>query len=69
MFWEGLFIFHNSFSIFAPPPMVIGGRSLNKKQKPVRGVAQPGSVLAWGARGREFKSRHPDKKRVMNYEL
>lgn len=26
----------------------------------VRGVAQPGSVLVWGARGRGFKSRHPD---------
>ena len=26
-----------------------------------RGVAQPGSVLAWGASGREFKSRHPDR--------
>ncbi len=28
---------------------------------PVRGVAQPGSALAWGARGREFKSRRPDQ--------
>ena len=26
-----------------------------------RGVAQPGSVLAWGARGRGFESRHPDE--------
>ena len=25
-----------------------------------RGVAQPGRVLAWGARGRRFKSCHPD---------
>ena len=25
-----------------------------------RGVAQPGSALAWGARGREFESRRPD---------
>ena len=25
-----------------------------------RDVAQPGSVLAWGARGRWFKSSHPD---------
>jgi hypothetical protein len=24
-------------------------------------VAQPGSALAWGARGREFESRHPDQ--------
>src|SRR5258706_3225112 len=26
-----------------------------------RDVAQPGSALAWGARGREFKSRRPDQ--------
>ena len=26
----------------------------------VRGVAQMASVLAWGARGRGFESRHPD---------
>ena len=26
----------------------------------VRGVAQPGSALAWGARGRRFKSARPD---------
>lgn len=25
-----------------------------------RDVAQPGSALAWGARGRGFESRHPD---------
>ena len=25
------------------------------------GVAQPGSALAWGARGREFESRRPDQ--------
>ena len=24
-------------------------------------MAQPGSALAWGARGREFESRHPDQ--------
>ena len=28
----------------------------------VRGVAQPGRVLAWGARGRRFDSCHPDQK-------
>ena len=28
----------------------------------VRGVAQSGSVLAWGARGRKFESCRPDKK-------
>lgn len=26
----------------------------------VRGVAQPGSVSAWGAGGRWFESSHPD---------
>ena len=26
-----------------------------------RGVAQPGSVLAWGARGRVFESHRPDQ--------
>ncbi len=29
-------------------------------KKLCRGVAQPGSALAWGARGPEFKSRRPD---------
>lgn len=28
----------------------------------IRSVAQPGSVLAWGASGRWFKSSHSDKK-------
>jgi len=32
---------------------------LNNK---IRGVAQPGSVLAWGASGRRFKSGRPDIK-------
>jgi hypothetical protein len=26
-----------------------------------RDVAQPGSALAWGARGRQFKSGRPDQ--------
>ncbi len=26
----------------------------------IRDVAQSGSVLAWGARGRKFESCHPD---------
>ena len=30
-------------------------------QEQSRGVAQPGSALAWGARGRGFKSRRPDQ--------
>ena len=29
-----------------------------------RDVAQPGSALAWGARGREFESRHPDQEKA-----
>lgn len=27
----------------------------------LRGVAQPGSALAWGASGRQFKSARPDQ--------
>ena len=37
-----------------------------------RGVAQPGSVLAWGASGRPFKSARPDQIHTMPrcfYEL
>ena len=30
-----------------------------------RGVAQPGSVLAWGASGRPFKSARPDQYTVV----
>jgi hypothetical protein len=30
-----------------------------------RDVAQPGSVLAWGARGRWFESSHPDFKSIL----
>ena len=40
-------------------------RSLSGEAPPIirayRGVAQPGSALAWGARGREFESRRPDQ--------
>src|SRR5712671_3886148 len=32
-----------------------------------RDVAQPGSALAWGARGREFKSRRPDQQIGRDY--
>jgi hypothetical protein len=31
------------------------------KLHPVRDVAQPGSALAWGARGRKFESCRPDQ--------
>ena len=30
------------------------------------GVAQLGSVLEWGSRGREFESLHPDRKTLEN---
>ena len=30
-----------------------------------RGVAQLASALAWGARGRPFKSVHPDNSQIM----
>jgi hypothetical protein len=32
-----------------------------KLNRTCRGVAQPGSVLAWGASGRPFKSARPDQ--------
>ena len=32
-----------------------------KLNRACRGVAQPGSVLAWGASGRPFKSARPDQ--------
>ena len=32
-------------------------------QAQIRDVAQHGSALAWGARGRWFESSHPDKKK------
>jgi hypothetical protein len=33
-----------------------------------RGVAQPGSVRAWGARGRRFESSRPDQY-LLTYKL
>jgi hypothetical protein len=33
---------------------------MGRYQAKCRGVAQPGSALAWGARGRPFKSARPD---------
>jgi radical SAM/Cys-rich protein len=35
----------------------------------LRGVAQPGSALAWGARGREFESRRPDQLSMSKNDL
>ncbi len=31
------------------------------------GVAQFGSVLEWGSRGREFKSPHSDQKNIVSF--
>ena len=36
--------------------------SLSRLRQPDRGVAQPGSVLVWGTRGRKFKSCRSDQK-------
>ena len=54
--------------------MIAEGRPGNDHENPLhqehrRGVAQPGSALAWGARGRGFKSRRPDQpdRTVRNY--
>jgi hypothetical protein len=38
-------------------------------QPHIRDVAQPGSALAWGARGRKFESCRPDKKRTIILRL
>lgn len=40
--------------------MAIGPCYAARSFQPGRGVAQPGSALAWGARGHEFNSRRPD---------
>jgi hypothetical protein len=40
-----------------------------RKQKPNRDVAQPGSALAWGARGRKFESCHPDPSKQRASEI
>ena len=34
------------------------------KEMTIRDVAQLGRVLVWGARGRRFKSCHPDSKEI-----
>src|SRR5437588_5146943 len=41
---------------FAEPKYATGLREI----LPSRDVAQPGRALAWGARGRQFKSARPD---------
>ena len=34
-----------------------------------RGVAQLASVLAWGARGRQFESVHPDRLKMKHLQF
>ena len=48
----------SQLAVMAPPLLLPEGimRAPNG-----RGVAQPGSALAWGARGRRFKSSRPDQ--------
>ena len=41
--------------------VLAGYRAPGKVGGSRRGVAQPGSALAWGASGRGFKSRRPDQ--------
>jgi hypothetical protein len=46
-----------SVKFFSQPyPQIFDGGFL-----PSRDVAQPGRALAWGARGRQFKSARPDQ--------
>ncbi len=40
--------------------IITGRLGFGQVKQSNRDVAQPGSALAWGARGREFESRHPD---------
>ena len=42
--------------VYTPPVATLQG----KRQTKSRAVAQSGSALAWGARGRGFESRLPD---------
>ena len=42
--------------------------SLNE-QKEYLGVAQFGSVLEWGSRGRKFESSHPDLKKSLETQV
>src|SRR5207302_9534094 len=39
---------------------------LLEKEQTCRSVAQPGSALAWGARGPEFKSRRSDQLKTVH---
>jgi|GEM_PF-1117078 hypothetical protein len=46
-----------------------GRLGFGQVKQPNRDVAQPGSALAWGARGREFESRHPDQQKSLRRSL
>ena len=39
----------------------LGRHTGSSRQLKYRGVAQPGSALAWGARGQQFESARPDQ--------
>ena len=41
--------------------------SLLGRHAVIRGVAQFGSVLEWGSRGREFESRHSDQWKTLDF--
>src|SRR5256885_7906587 len=43
-----------------PPPSPASSQPPQPSRPQCRGVAQPGSALAWGASGRWFKSSRPD---------
>lgn len=44
-----------------PPNSVDPNRDITIHRDPVRSVAQPGSALDWGSRGRRFESGHSDQ--------
>ena len=46
-----------------------GGWEAQLQSPAFRGVAQPGSVPAWGAGGRRFKSSRPDQKKSGNLNM
>lgn len=46
--------------LFSPDSGIISPMCESRIYYLHRGVAQPGSVLAWGASGRRFKSFRPD---------
>src|SRR5260370_13024277 len=47
--------------VWLAKPALTAGRMAGIRRRVHRGVAQPGSALAWGASGRWFKSSRPDQ--------